>query len=195
MSEAGGNYQILTRIRSAAGVWGPVQVASIDTAWHSTNFGLNVDQGPSLVITADGTRHLIYIEHYDASGDYGRIHYATHTGSSWTVTELANYSHDPALAVNGATGELIIFGHGHPKNGQTSTACLNMDNMCVMKKSGSGWGGMTLVTSAAGLSFDASPSVKWSAVGFNRPSTVEAVVFSIANGDYRQPTLYYVRVP
>jgi|GEM_PF-1492408 len=195
MSEAGGNYQILTRIRSNSGVWGSVQIASTATAWHSTAFGLNVDQGPSLVITADGTRHLLYIEHFDGTGDYGRIHYATHNGVSWTDTALANYSHDPALAVNTATGEMVILGHGHPKNGQSSSACLSMDNMCVMKRSGSGWSGMTLVTSAAGLSFDGSPSVKWSAVGFNRPGTVEALIFSIANGDYRQPTLYYVRVP
>lgn len=195
VSEAGGNYQILTRIRSNSGVWGSVQVASTATVWHSTAFGLNVDQGPSLIITADGTRHLLYIEHFDGTGDYGRIHYATYNGVSWTDTTLANYSHDPALAVNTATGEMVILGHGHPQNGQSSQACLSMDNMCVMKKNGSSWSGMTLVASTSGLSFDGSPSVKWSAVGFNRPGTVEALIFSIANGDYTQPTLYYVRVP
>jgi hypothetical protein len=44
-------------------------------------------------------------------------------------------------------------------------------------------------------SFDSSPSVKWGVVGWNRPETVEFLFFSVVNGDYGNPTLYYARLP
>lgn len=197
MSEASSQYRILARVRSSTGSWGSVQTVSAATAWHSTSFGLNVDQGPSLVISPNGTKHLVFIEHYDGTGDYGRIHYAVYTGSSWQDTALANYSHDPALALN-AAGDVYIIGHGHPKSGSVGTsACLNMLNMCYLKKpSGGNWGSAQLLAQAtASQSYDASPSARWSAVGFNRPEVVEALFFSILNGDYYHPTLHYARLP
>ncbi len=195
ISEANATVQVQARLRTSNGLWGSVQTVSTAPLWHSTYFGLNVDQGPSLIITADGVRHLTYIQDYDSTGDYGRVRYATSTATGWTDTALANYSHDPALAVNAATGEIVLVGHGHPQNGASSTACLSMDNMCFMKKSGAGWGAMQLLAAEAGRSFDSSPSVKWSAVGFNRPGVVEVMFFSIQGGDYTKPTIHYARLP
>jgi hypothetical protein len=196
ISEAGSPARVLARTWRT-GSWGAVETVSTAPLWKSTYFGINVDQGSSLIISADGTRHLAYIEDYDATGDYGRIHYVINDDSGWVDMALGNYTHDPALALN-ASGDLFIIGHGHPKNTQSSSACFSMTNMCYMKKGAGGgaWGQAQLIVAAEGAgSFDASPSTKWSAVGFNRPETVEVVFFSIQNGDYTHPTIHYARLP
>jgi hypothetical protein len=110
---------------------------------------------------------------------------------------LSVFSHDPALALS-TSGNFYIIGHGHPENTAGDLACRSgggsMDNMCTIKQNADGtWGSPTLfATPPSGSSFDASPSVKWSAVGFNRPNAVEFVFFRTP---YDSPTLYYGRLP
>src|SRR6185369_5668945 len=61
----------------ATGAFGPVEQVSnpaVDV-WTSDFFGTDVDQGPSMVIAADGTRHIAYIEDYSVFSDYGRVHH------------------------------------------------------------------------------------------------------------------------
>ncbi len=53
--------------------------------------------------------------------------------------------------------------------------------------------GQFLRCSTSGNSFDSSPSVKWSALGNNRPNTYEFVFFLAPNGVYSSTTLYYGR--
>jgi hypothetical protein len=186
--------RILARERSSSGVWSAVQNVSNTTVdvWTSSSAGIDIDQGPSLLVTADGTKHLTYIENYDASGDYGRIHYVMNVGAGWVDSMLSTtYSHDPALAVN-AAGDLYIIGHGHPKDG--SSACTSSDDMCVRKRNADGsWAPSQLFAQhTAGNSFDASPSVKWSVVGWNRPETIEFLFFQTP---YDAPTIFYGRIP
>jgi len=189
VSEAGTTPQILTRTRSSAGSWGSVEVASTAPVWVSTANGLNIDQGPSLVIDSTGTKHMVYIEDVDSSvGDYGRIHYVVNSGSGWTDTGLNAFTHDPAIAIN-SSGTLYIIGHGHPLN----TACKSMDDICTIQKSGGSWGNPVLFASPpSGFSFDASPSIKWSVVGFNRADVIEFIFFMTP---YDSPTVYYGRLP
>jgi len=190
VSQAGLPAQVLARTRSSGGAWGAVQTVSTAPVWTSINFGLNIDQGPSLLIDGGGTRHLTYIENYDSSGQYGRIHYATSTGAGWTDSALSSYSHDPALALDSA-GNLTIIGHGHPSS--QNTACTDVTIMCFIQKTSAGWGSQqVLAMPPGGQSFDASPSVKWSVVGWNRPETVEFLFFMTP---YSSPTLYYGRLP
>jgi hypothetical protein len=186
--------RILARVRDSAGTWGAVQNVSNTSVdvWTSTFFGIDIDQGPSLVITGDGVKHLAYIENYDATGDYGSTHYAADNGSGWTDLELtANYTHDPAIAAN-ATGQVYIIGHGHPNN--AAPGCRSMDDICYSTRNGNGtWGDPVLFAKApSGTSFDASVSVKWSVVGWNRPESVEFLYFQTP---YTAPTLYYGRLP
>lgn len=192
--------QILARTRTRAGVWGSVETVSTGPVWTSPYFGVNIDQGPSLVITSDGTQLLAYIENWDDTGNYGHVHYAANTGTGWVDQALGMWTHDPALAVNSAGG-VYILGHGHPKNADTYGAgspCLDMRDMCFLKKNGDGtWAAPQLLAGHTGESdsFDSSPSVKWGVVGWNRPETVEFLFFSVVNGDYGNPTLYYARLP
>jgi hypothetical protein len=192
--------KILARTRTSAGIWGGVEIVSTGSVWTNSNFGVNIDQGPSLVIASDGAKHLVYIENWDGSGDYGRVHYVLNTGSGWTDQALGTYTHDPAIATTNA-GNFYIIGHGHPKNMIAyggGSPCLDMRDMCYLKKNGDGtWGAPQLLIAHTDTSesFDASVSVKWGVVGWNRPETVEFVFFSVLNNDYGNPTLYYARIP
>ena len=136
-----------------------------------------------------GIKHLTYIQSFDGSvGDYGRIHYVTDTGSGWVDQALNAFTHDSVLAIDNA-GAVYIIGHGHPKN----STCLSMLDMCMIKKNSNGtWGTPQLFATHPGAnSFDSSPSVKWSAVGFNRPDVIEFTFFMTP---YDNPTLYYGQI-
>ena len=186
VSEATNPKKILARTRTSAGMWGNVETVSTAPVWTSTNFGINIDQGPSLVVGTNGAKHLAYIQDFDSTGDYGRIHYVVNSGAGWTDEALNAYTHDPALALK-STGEIYIIGHGHPNN----TSCRSMDDMCTIQKTGATWSAPQLFAAHLGSSsFDSSPSVKWSAVGWNRPGTIEFLFFMTP---YSNPTLYYAR--
>ena len=157
ISEATSPARILSRTRTSAGVWGSIETVSTAPVWISVNFGINIDQGPSLLISLDGTKHLTYIENWDSSGNYGRIHYVSNHGTGWVDQALNVDSHDPALAWNNA-GELYIIGHGHPQN----SSCKSENEMCVIKQAGDGTWGLPQLFAAppASVSFNSSPSVQ-----------------------------------
>jgi len=185
--------QILARVRDTSGAWTAVQNVSNTSVdvWTSTSAGIDIDQGPSLIITNDGVKHVAYIENYDSSGDYGAVHHASNNGSGWTDQRLtATYSHDPALAVT-AAGQLYLIGHGHPND--TAPQCKSEDDICVSQRNPDGtWTPPSLFARhTAGSSFDSSPSVKWSVVGWNRPEAIEFLFFQTP---YTAPTLFYGRI-
>ncbi|MBK9924287.1 MAG: hypothetical protein IPP66_03260 [Anaerolineales bacterium] len=196
VSEADSPAKIRTRTRTSNGSWGSVDSASTSSVWTFHDNGINVDQGPSLIIDSAGVKHLAYIESCCVSGDYGRVHYVTNNGSAWVDTALSIFTHDPALAID-AAGQIYIIGHGHPKNTTGDALCRSadsMDSICTNKKNANGsWDGPKLfLEHPSGGSFDASPSVKWSVVGFNRPEVIEFIFFKTP---YETPTLYYARLP
>lgn len=192
VSEAASPYRIVARTRSGSNSWGSVAQVGEGVPWTSRNAGVSVDQGPSLIIASDGTRHLAYMGNWDATNQYGRIYYASSSnGSSWQDSAAPYYTHAPTLALNSA-GELYAIGHGHVNN--TGTPCTRNEDMCVFKKTSGGWATPQLFAPApGGQSFDSSVSAKWSAVQFNRPQTVEFLFFLLGQG-YVEPTLYYGRL-
>lgn len=181
--------QVLARTRSSSGIWSGVETVSSAIPWTSRNEGVNIDQGPNMLITPDGTRHLLYIENWDTTNQYGSVHYAVKSGTVWTDTELDFYSHNPGLATNLA-GDIYLIGHGKVSTGENV-------NMYVLKKNSNGsWGTPQLFAAppiGTGENFDASPSIKWSVVGFNRPETVEFVFFTPIGGNYNNTNIYYGR--
>lgn len=198
VEETGNSTQrkIRARVCNSAGTWGAVETAASANVWTSTQFGINVDQGPGMLIDNSGVVHLTYMQNYDNTGNYGRVHYVTRaTNGAWTDTALNFYSHAPAIGMAG--GVISIIGHGHPQN--PSGPCKSMDDMCFVQKAGSSWGSLQLLyNNPSGTSLDASPSVKWSVVGYNRPQTTELVFFGVpatAGLDYYHPILYYARLP
>ncbi|MBK9924782.1 MAG: hypothetical protein IPP66_05760 [Anaerolineales bacterium] len=200
ISESDNPTLIRARTRTVAGDWGDVEIASTFqfpsgvSVWTSKDNGLNIDQGPSLLIDSSGVKYMVYIESFNgAIGDYGRSHYVMNNGSGWVDTALDFLTHDPALALN-ASGEIYIIGHGHHRNPAAEEPCYSMDTMCYVKMNVDGkWGIPTsLIQKTDQGSFDSSPSVKWSAVGFNRPEVTEFIFFMTP---YDNPTVYYARLP
>ena len=53
---------IFARVRSATGSWGTVVQVNAAPAWTSTYFGIDVDQGPSVIIGPDGIQRLARAE-------------------------------------------------------------------------------------------------------------------------------------
>ena len=194
VSEAVSPARILARTWTSTAGWGAVETVSTATVWTSTNFGINIDQGPSLLIDGAGTRRLLYMETYDTTGDYGRVHSVTNTGAGWVDQVLPVYTHDPALAITGS-GELYVLGHGHPLNARLQSGlstCLSMDDMCALRIGAGAWPTSRLIAPhSVTAGFDSSPSVKWSVVGFNRPEAVEFLFFATP---YSAPIVYYGRI-
>ena len=191
VSQATNPAKILARTKTS-GVWGSVETVSSAAVWISANAGINIDQSPSLIISPDGTKHLVYIENWRVSApyNYGRIHYVTYNGSAWSDQYIGSYTHDPALAID-LTGQITILGHGYPLN----AACTSEDDLCIYQKNSNGtWATPKLFLAHQGAqTFDTSVSVKWSVVGYNRPETVE-FFFADAGSGYNNPILYYGRI-
>ncbi|MEO8608224.1 MAG: carboxypeptidase regulatory-like domain-containing protein [Chloroflexota bacterium] len=188
VSEATSPPRIVAKTRTGT-TWGGEEVVNAAAPWTSRNFGVNIDQGPSLIIGADGTRHLTYIENYDGTGAYGHVHYVSKTGTAaWVDKATVLYSHDPALAINSAN-EIYIIGHGAESAGLSK-------NIYTMKKNADGsWAAPVLFASPSGSdTLDSSPSVKWSVVGWNRSDTIEFLFFAAAGGNYSTTTMYYGRL-
>lgn len=189
VSEASVPARILARTRSGA-AWGPVETLNTAPVWTSTNFGINIDQGPSLVIAANGTRYLTYIEDFRTSSpfNYGRVHLVVNSGSGWTDVYTGFYSHNPAMAIR-ANGEVYIIGHGFEFN---QSPCTSESDMCFYRQSGPNvWTAELLAAHTATSNFDSSPSVKWSAVGWNRADVIEFIFPEIFGGDYSKSNIHY----
>jgi hypothetical protein len=75
ISQASSPAQILAKTKRS-GSWGGIETVSNSPVWTSTDSGISIDQGPSLMIGPDGTKYLAYIENWriTAPYDYGRIH-------------------------------------------------------------------------------------------------------------------------
>lgn len=186
-----GSGTMSARSRPSGGAWGSIEAVSSSPVWTSANSGINIDQGPVMAITSDGVKHLVYIENYDGTGDYGRLHYVRNSGSGWTDTAVPGFwTHAPGIMVNTA-GDIYAIGHGHPSN----SACLSMLDLCTVKRNSNGtWGTPTLYAAHPGSdSLDVSISVKWSAVGWNAPEVMEVLFFSANAGSYQNTDVWYGR--
>jgi hypothetical protein len=192
VSQAASPATLLTRTYKA-GAWGAIQAASTAPVWTSPNSGINIDQGPSLVIDTSGVKTLAYIEEYRTISpyDYGRVHVVVDQGSGWNDTYAGFYTHDPALAIDNK-GNTYIIGHGYPFN---PSPCNTIDNMCVYVRNTPGnWTPKLIAAPTGSNSFDSSPSTKWSVVGNNRADTVEFVFPEAINGSYVNTLIHYGRI-
>jgi hypothetical protein len=191
VSQASNPAQILARALKS-GTWGSIETVSNAPVWTSTSAGINIDQGPSLIIASDGTKYLAYIEDWrsTAPADYGRVHFVYNSGSGWIDQYIGYYSHDPSLAIN-STGQIYIIGHGYPLN----PMCTSVLDFCLYRRGNNGvWATPQVFLAHQGnQSFDSSSSVKWSVVGFNQPDTIEFIFSDVGSG-YDNPVLYYGRV-
>jgi len=196
ISEAASPKAILSRYyKKIQNSWSTIRSVSTTEPWTSKNFGINVDQGPSIVFDSKGLAHLAYIQNYEHV-DYGRVHYCQFDGNIWIDIPLHIFTHDPLLTIT-SYDTIYLFGHGHQMN--PGNSCKNRLHMCVtVRDSANGAFGLPSLLqapSSVAASFDSSPSSKWSAVGWNRPETVELIWFMVVHNNYYGPlTLWYSQI-
>lgn len=164
---------IHTRARSAASTWGTTQtIADSDGAMTT------IDNGPSLLVTPDGTAHLAFI----AATPPDLVRYWYDSGTGWLGDRQppAQVTHDPSLGPDG-TGGIFIYGHGAP----APTYQDHGDNLYSFHKpSGGTWGPWTLYATG---SFDSSVSTRWAQFFHPFPATLD-----IAYWTDPYPNLLYV---
>ena len=201
LSEAVTPHQVLGRTKTSTG-WGNLEQISDPTVkvliYVDQYGGVSVDQGPSLMITADGHKHLAYIEDVDPNygGNYGHVHYVSYTPlTGWQDTKLNYFTHDPSLATN-SHSDVYLFGHGYYLDTTpyfAASPCTSMDDLCYLKKNSNGTWSLPAIfaTHPSGETFDAAVSTKWSVVGWTRPELIEFAFYSSLTSNYWNMSLYY----
>jgi hypothetical protein len=141
------------------------------------------------------------------SSDYGRAHYVTYTPQTgWVDTKVYSIvngvhyfylTHGPSVTTD-SSDQIYLFGHSKWNDLAPCTPTDNAIN-CYLKLNSNGtWTAPQKVVDATGNAnppssetFDDSVSMKWSAVGWNRPELVEFAFFSGTKSNYWNMSLYY----
>ena len=172
---------IRLRTRLSTGAWTATETIN-DTAMTT------IDNGPSLLVTPNGTAHLTFLNAGTAvngsgtAGDY--IHYYYNNGGGWIANHPGGglqISHDPSLGP-GPNGTVRIYGHGWPRAPPTGHG----DNLYSFEGPGgaSAWGAWTLYATG---SFDSSVSTRWAQFFHPFPATLDIAYWADA-----YPNILYV---
>jgi hypothetical protein len=152
---------IRSRTRSTGGVWS-ASAAIPDQAMTA------IDNGPSLMVTADGVAHASFCN-YNME-----IRYWYDAGSGWQGDQQPApvQTHDPSLGPDGAGG-LYIYGHGSPVGSLNGHG----NDVFFLHKGAGGttWSAWTRFVTG---SFDSSVSVRWSQFFHHFPGTLDIVYWS-----------------
>lgn len=94
------------RTRASTGAWGSTQTVNDPDGAMTT-----IDNGPSLLITPDGTLHLTFL----AASPADQVRYWYNNGNGWQgdAQPPTQVTHDPSLGPDGSGG-IFIYGHGTP---------------------------------------------------------------------------------
>lgn len=149
---------IRLRTRSSAGAWSATQTIADPGGAMTT-----IDNGPSLLITADGTIHLTFL----AANPADQIRYWYNGGGGWMGDRQppAQVTHDPSLGPDGSGG-VYIYGHGTP-----TPVDGHGDNLYSFHRaSGGAWEAWTLYATG---SYDSSVTTRWAQFFQAHPEEVD----------------------
>ena len=98
---------IRVRPRTVNGNWGATATINDPTGAMTT-----IDNGPSLLVTPDGTIHLTFI----AANPADQVRYWYNRGAGWQGDQQppVQVTHDPSLGPDG-NGGVLLYGHGTPE--------------------------------------------------------------------------------
>jgi hypothetical protein len=153
---------IVTRVRSSSG--------ALSTTTTISGQALSaVDQGPSLLITADGTRHLTFVD----PNVYVKYWYSA-DGVNWKGDRQppAQQTHDPSLGSDGASG-VYIYGHGTPQ-GATDGVGQNLYRFHLASGT-TAWSSFALFATGP---YDCSVSTRWSQFFMRFPTERDVIYWS-----------------
>ena len=148
---------VRTRVLHPNGQWDPSYAVPNDTA------GGSLDQSCSLLITADGIRHITFLN------TANQIRYYYDAGSGWQGDQQPPYqiTHDPVLGPDGAGG-LYIYGHATPEPDYRG---LGDGKLRLHKPAGAtAWGAYNLIQDGY---IDDATSARWSQFFHNHPNEVD----------------------
>ena len=163
--DGGGEYTagtIHTRVRSAVGTFAK-STAIAGSALAS------IDDGPSLLVTPDGTRHLTFVD----PNVYVKYWYSS-DGATWNGDRQppAQQTHDPSLGPDGSSG-VYIYGHGTPQ-GATDGVGVNLYRFHLAAGE-TGWSPFALYASGT---YDCSVSTRWSQFFMHFPGEVDSLFWN-----------------
>ncbi|NJO85744.1 MAG: hypothetical protein HC818_03115 [Synechococcaceae cyanobacterium RM1_1_27] len=160
------------------GVTGPGNQQTKQAANAFTDSTYSVDQGPSLIITPDGTVHTAYVGGYEqvpgtrTGYEYGRAHhrYSNDGGRTWNSDDPPLlYTHNPALATD-LQGNLYMFGH---REYWKADRCADM--LVNVQPTGGNWD--TWRTFADGC-YDSSISARWAQYYWNNSAVLDVIYWT-----------------
>lgn len=163
---------LYTRLRRPDGVWRPT-VTIPDPTYAS------IDNGPSLMITRDGVRHITFTS--AVPGRDNQIRYWYDAGEGWRGDNQPppQVTHNPVLGPDGSGG-IYIYGHREPGGGNFSG--FGPGKFFFHKPAGSTtWSPWTLYADG---DYDDATSTRWSQFFHHFPRLVDAT-FWTASTPYR----------
>ena len=96
---------------SRSGAWSPsARIPDVALGGNPGYAQTSIDQGPSIMVTANGTAHVTYLDTNDAIRYWYSPDLATWRGDRQPATQL---THNPSLGPDGSGG-VFIYGHGTP---------------------------------------------------------------------------------
>ncbi len=157
---------IRLRTRSSAGTWATTQTINDPDGAMTT-----IDNGPSLLITPDGTIHLTFL----AANPADQVRYWYNSGAGWQGDRQppAQITHDPSLGPDG-NGGVFIYGHGTP-----TPVDGHGDNLYSFHKAAGAttWEPWTLYVTG---SYDSSVSTRWAQFFHTFPQEIDIVYWADA---------------
>ena len=153
---------IHTRVRSSSGSFSASTLISGQAL-------SSVDDGPSLLVTPDGTRHLTFVDpNVTVKYWYGP------DGVTWHGDRQppSQQTHDPSLGPDGASG-VYIYGHGTPQGAIDGTG-VNVYRF-HLAAGNTGWSPFALYASGT---YDCSVSTRWSQFFMRFPAEVDTIFWN-----------------
>ena len=147
--------------RATDGVWG-ASVALPDLAMTG------IDNGPSLLVTADGVRHVTFLD----TGNVIRYWYDAGFGWRGDRQPSSQMTHNASLGPDGAGG-VYLYGHGTPQGSLGGHG----DNLYRfhLPAGAASWGPWTLYVTGA---FDSSVGTRWSQFFHAYPERIDIIYWA-----------------
>jgi hypothetical protein len=163
---------IRVRTRASAGTWAATQTIDDPDGAMTT-----IDNGPSLMVTPDGTMHLTFL----AASPADQVRYWYNSGAGWQGDQQppVQITHNPSLGPDGSGG-VYLYGHGTP-----TPVDGHGDNLYFFHKAAGGaWEPWTLYMTG---SYDSSATTRWAQFFHTFPQTIDIAYWADA-----YPNILYI---
>lgn len=172
--------QIMYRKRGVDGVWAPAEVAAEGEDDVQTNE--NSDQGPSIVITQNGTPHILYVSPIGDS--FVQTTSRSGAGGAWVAShpQVGVFTHAPQIY--GQYNDIYVF-LGHDRN---------IHFGYLFKLNGQPWAPYDRLDNTGDN--DGSGSPRWDPMRETNPEVIDVTFYeeNLANDSRRLTELYYMAV-